>query len=237
MQARIQPAYTWSHDYIFSGKSQKAVLLIEWRGAAQPGISRKKSQKLAARDIELHIWLEPHVSLTEVHGCRPAELGDQGLLLSLGAIRSGQSKYIALEFSLNSLAAGRHEMLWLQWRYRQRPGERGRELPVQKLSLEYSRHTGYIDAASSFYVEKRVELLKVEKTIAEALLLYSEGQQTLAREELRRHADNLLLMAVRSGDPDLLREAESLYIQCERKSDPIEQEQTPACERPGAAEG
>ncbi|QWU17162.1 hypothetical protein SAMN04487895_113126 [Paenibacillus sophorae] len=228
MHASVQPAYTWSHDYIFSGKSQKAVLLIEWCGAAQPSTGGKKSQKLVARDIELRIWLEPYVSLNRVHGCRPAESGDRGLLFSLGAIRSGQRKYIALEFNLESLAAGRHEMLWLQWRYRQRPGERGRELPVQKLSLEYSRHTGYIDKASSFYVEKHVELLKVEKTIAEALLLYADGQQMLAREKLRRHADNLLLMAARSGDPVLLREAESLYIQCERKSHQIEKEQTSA---------
>ncbi|MDT3427156.1 hypothetical protein J2Z22_002692 [Paenibacillus forsythiae] len=222
MHASIQPAYRWSHDCIFSGKSQQNTLLVEWRGAAQPGVERRKSHKLVARDIELYIWLEPHVSLAGMHGCRLAESGDRGLLFQLGAIRSGQSKYIALEFHLESLPAGRHEMLWLQWRYRQRPGERRRELPVQKLTLEYSRHTEYIDKVSSFYVEKHVEMLKVEETIAEALSLYADGQQTLAREKLRRHADNLLLMAVRSEDPVLLREAEALYMQSERESGGME---------------
>ncbi|NGM84860.1 hypothetical protein G5B47_20880 [Paenibacillus sp. 7124] len=217
MHASIQPAYTWSRDCIFSGKPQKAVLLIEWRGFVQPITGRKKSNPIAARDIELRIWLEPHVSLTGLHGCHKADSEDRAIVLSLGTIRAGQTKYIALDFDLEPRASGRYEMLWLQWGYRQRTGERERELPVQKLTLEYSRHTGYMDEVCSFYVEKHRELLIAEKTITEALSLYACGQQTDAREMLRRHADKLLLLAVRSGDSVLLRQAELLYRQSEWK--------------------
>ncbi|BCG57619.1 hypothetical protein [Paenibacillus sp. URB8-2] len=228
MHASIQPVYTWSRDCIFSGKSQKAILLIEWRGTAQPITGRKKSHTVAARDIELQIWLEPHVNLTGLHGCRKADSGDRALLLPLGTIRAGQTKYIALDFDLEPRAAGRYEMLWLQWRYRQKTGERGCELPVQKLTLEYSRHTGCMDEVCSFYVEKHRELLMVEESIAEALSLSADGRQTEAREKLRRHADKLLLLAVRSGDTDLTREAESLYMQSERKTSPCLEENSPS---------
>jgi len=211
MLASFQPVCTWSKNHIFAGGEQNVVLLIEWLGAPSPETKRKKSHKVTARDIELQIWLEPHVYLTGLHGCPKNEGDDRSLVLPLGKICCGQRKYIALEFTLKSAPTGIHEAIWLQWLYRQPPGERIRELPVQKLSLEYSRHTGFLHHSGDFYVEKHLELLKLEKVYEEADLLRRKGEQGGARELFRRHGDHLLLLAARSGDLELLGEAENMY--------------------------
>ncbi|MNB67742.1 hypothetical protein D3C81_109820 [compost metagenome] len=217
MPSSIQPAYIWSRDCVFSGKPQKNVLLVEWKGAVQQGAGGKKSQRITARSVELRIWPEPHVALTGLQGCRSVTGGERGLVLSLGDIRAGQSKCLAFEFMLDSREPGHHETLWLQWRYSRRQGERCREMPVQKLTLEYTRHTGYLNAASSFYVEKHLELLRTEEVIDKASELYASGQKTAAKELLRRHGDKLLLLGIRTGDNELAREAQSLYMQSDRE--------------------
>ncbi|MBY9081303.1 hypothetical protein KIH86_25640 [Paenibacillus sp. HN-1] len=217
MPSNLQPAYIWSRECVFSGKPQRNVLLVEWKGAVQQAAGGKKSQRIAARSIELRIWPEPHVSLTGLQGCRSVTRGERALVLSLGDIRAGQSKYLAFEFMLDSREPGHHETLWLQWRYSRRQGERCRELPVQKLTLEYSRHTGYLNAAASFYVEKQLELLRTDEMIAKASDLYVSGRRGEAKELLRRHGDKLLLLGIRSGDNELAREAQSLYMQSDRE--------------------
>ncbi|NUU63506.1 hypothetical protein [Paenibacillus agri] len=217
MQASIQPIFTWSQEHIFAGGTRNIVLLVEWRGIVKEDQLRKRSHKIAARDIELRIWLEPHLNLTACHGCR-AEAGEgRSLLLNLGNILCGQHKYLALEFSTSPMPAGKHDALWVQWLYKQPPGGRIRELPLQKLSLEYSRHTAVARDTVCFHVEKHLELLKIPNMLEEIALLKDKGQYIEAAEHLRRHADNLLLLAARSGDLSLLREAEALYKQSDRE--------------------
>ncbi|MFF2019327.1 hypothetical protein [Paenibacillus sp. NPDC058177] len=217
MQASIQPIFTWSQEHIFAGGTHNIVLLVEWRGIVKVDQLRKRSHKIAARDIELRIWLEPHLNLTACHGCR-AEAGEgRSLLLNLGNILCGQHKYLALEFSTISMPAGKHDALWVQWLYKQPPGGRIRELPLQKLSLEYSRHTAVARDTVCFHVEKHLELLKIPIMLDEIALLKDKGQYIEAAERLRRHADNLLLLSARSGDLSLLREAEALYKQSDRE--------------------
>jgi hypothetical protein len=211
MQACIQPAFTWSHNHIFAGGEQKVALLIEWRGVSPSETGRKRSHKVAARDIELRIWLEPHVLLTGQHGCRVETGDDHSCLLPLGTIHSGHRRYAALEFTLKAAPPGRHDVVWLQWLYKQPPGERIRELPVQKLSLEYTLHTGALQEKCCFHVEKHLELLMMDEIFEEAALLKRRGLHTEARDIVRRHADKLLLLAARSGDMQLLREAENMY--------------------------
>ncbi|OBZ08880.1 hypothetical protein A8L34_22250 [Bacillus sp. FJAT-27264] len=220
MQASIQPIFTWSQEHIFAGGTHNIVLLVEWRGIVKVDQLRKRSHKIAARDIELRIWLEPHLDLTACHGCR-AEAGEgRSLLLNLGNILCGQQKYLALEFSTSAMPAGKHDALWVQWLYKQPPGGRIRELPLQKLSLGYSRHTAVARDTVCFHVEKHLELLKIPTMLDETTLLKDKGQNIEAAEHLRRHADNLLLLAARSGDLSLLKEAEALYKRSDRELQP-----------------
>jgi transcriptional antiterminator Rof (Rho-off) len=203
-----------------AGGAQNIVLLVEWKGISQGEDFRKKSRKLVAREIELRVWLEGHVTVTGCYGCTAEEGEGRSLLLRLGKIHSGQHRYIALEFTLSAMPAGIHEALWLQWQYRQPPVERIRELPLKKLGIEYSHHTDVLGTGCCFHVEKHLELLKTEKLLAEAELLRTKQQIPAPSDKLRRQADKLLLLAARSGDMQLVKEAESLYKQLESKEEP-----------------
>ncbi|WP_379132319.1 hypothetical protein [Paenibacillus sp. sgz500958] len=220
MQASLQPLCTWSQDHIFAGGAQNIVLLVEWRGAASLE-TESRTHKVAACDIELRIWLEPHMQLTGLHGCRKWYGGDRSLLLPLGKIYAGQRKDVALEFSIQSAPVGIHEAVWLQWAYKQPSSQRMRELPMQKCSLQSVRHTGFLQESCCFYVEKHLELLKIEEVYESAELLRSQGKSGEAQVIIRRQADKLLLLAVRSGDAQLLKEAESMYRMIEAEVFPL----------------
>ncbi|MEK3875490.1 hypothetical protein [Paenibacillus sp. FSL M7-0420] len=221
MQASIQTLFTWSQERILAGGAKKIVLLVEWKGALQGEDSRKKSRKVVARDIELRVWLESHVKVTGCYGCSAEEGEGRSLLLKLGKIHSGQRRYIALEFMMAGMPAGIHEALWLQWQYKQPTVERIRELPLKKLGIEYSHHTGLLGANSCFHVEKHLALLQTEALIAEAQEARMRNKPEVPADILRRQADHLLLMAARSGDMQLLREAEALYKRLEAENLPL----------------
>ncbi|AIQ50895.1 hypothetical protein [Paenibacillus sp. FSL R7-0331] len=215
MQASIQPIFTWSRSRIFAGVSRNLILLVEWKGVSQGDEARKKSRKVVAREIELRIWLESHFTFVRAYGCT-AEAGEgRSLLLRLGKIHSGASKFICLEFTTEGMPAGIHEALWLQWQYKQPPVERIKELPLQKLGLEYSHHTDVLAIGGNFHVEKHLELLKMIKVLEEASLQRNRSTDPMLADKLRRQADKLLLLAARSGDMQLVKEAEVLYKQLE----------------------
>lgn len=220
MQASIQPIFTWSQDRILAGGAKKIVLLVEWKGISQGEDFRKKSRKVVAREIELRVWLEGHVAVTGYYGCTAEEGEGRSLLLRLGKIHSGQRKYIALEFTMSAMPAGIHEALWLQWQYKQPPVERIRELPLKKLGIEYSHHTEVNGSSCCFHVEKHLELLKMEMLLAEAETLRSRNYLQIPSDKLRRQVDKLLLLAARSGDMQLLKEAELLYNRLETDIEP-----------------
>lgn len=215
MQASIQPIFTWSRSRIFAGASRNLILLVEWKGLNQREEVRKKSRKLVAKEIELRIWLEAHLTFIGAYGCA-AEAGEgRSLLLKLGKIHAGARKFICLEFKTEGMPAGIHEALWLQWQYKQPPVERIRELPLQKLGLEYTHHTDALTLENCFHVEKHLELLKMVKVLEEAPLSDIRRRDQVLEERLRRQADKLLLLAARSGDMQLVKEAEVLYKQLE----------------------
>lgn len=215
MLASIHPIYTWSKDLIFAGKTERVVLLVEYRGEIEQETGRRRKPRTAARDIELSVWLEPHVSLTEAHGGRAIEAGGRMYRFELANLRAGQRKMLALELTHGSMPAGVHDAVWVQWKFKQPSGERLRELPIEKLSLESCHHTGVLVPSSPGYVDKHLELLKSDETRELALRLRLSGREEEAREELKRRADSLLLLAARTGDPKLLTEAESMYKQSE----------------------
>ncbi|MNY68831.1 hypothetical protein D3C86_2066590 [compost metagenome] len=68
---------------------------------------------------------------------------------------------------------------------------------------------------SSFHVEKHMELLRTVKVLEEAALLHTRNADPSLSEKVRRQADKLLLLAARSGDMQLVKEAEMLYRQLE----------------------
>ncbi|NQX47429.1 hypothetical protein HQN87_19020 [Paenibacillus tritici] len=215
MQASIQTLFTWSQDRILAGGAKKVVLLVEWTGVAQGEDFRKRSRKVVARDIELRVWLESHVKITGCYGCSAEEGEGRSLLLKLGKIHSGQRRYIALEFMMKGMPAGIHEALWLQWQFKQPSVERIRELPLKKLGIEYSHHTDLLGSRCCFHVEKHLELLHTAALLAEAGEARIRNKPDVPSDKLRRQADQLLLMAARSGDMQLLKEAETLYKKLE----------------------
>lgn len=211
MQASIQPEFTWSRNRIYAGGAHHLILLVEWRGMVQQEDTRKKSRKVVARDIELRLWLEAHVSCRGCYGAA-AEVEEGGpLVLKLGRINAGQRRALALQVDMAPMPAGIHEAVWVQWQYKQPAIERVRELPLAKLGIEYTRHTETLSAAGNFYVERTLELLKTEQALREAEKSGFEGGGTESLDKLRRQADKLLLLAARSGDLQLAKEAESLY--------------------------
>ncbi|KWX75063.1 hypothetical protein [Paenibacillus jilunlii] len=218
MQASFQPTFTWSQERIFAAGAQNVVLLIEWKGISNPEESRKRTRKVVAREIELRIWLEAHVTFNGCHGCN-AETGEgRSILLKLGKLYSKARKYIALEFTMAAKPAGIHEALWLQWQYKQPPVERIRELPLKKLSMEYTHHTDVLSERCCFHVEKHLVLLKTEKLLEEVAVQRTKGNTQTEFEHLRRQADDLLLLAARSGDMQLVKEAETVYKQLDAES-------------------
>jgi len=210
MMESIHPIFTWGQDRIFAGGNRDVVLLVEWKGNMLSEHSRPSSHKVVARDIELRVWLEPHVTFKRCYGCEMEAGEGNSLLLKLGKIKTGQRK-----FTTSSSVAGKYEALSLQWKYKKPTVERVRELPVKVLELEYAHHTRILSDTCCFHVEKHLELLKTAETVEEAASLRNKGEYSEAREMLGRHADKLLLLAVRSGDPLLLKEAETLYKQIE----------------------
>ncbi|WP_379154462.1 hypothetical protein [Paenibacillus sp. sgz5001063] len=218
MQASIQPIFTWSQERILAGGAQNVVLLIEWKGISEHEESRKRGRKVVAREIELRIWLESHVTFNTCYGCS-AEAGEgRSILLRLGKIYSKSRKFIALEFAMAAKPAGLHEALWLQWQYKQPPVERIRELPLKKLSMEYSNHTDVLSEQCCFHVKKHLELLKTEKMLEETLWQQTKSFIHKDLEHLRRQADDLLLLAARSGDLQLVKEAETVYKQLDAET-------------------
>lgn len=211
MPASIQPIFTWGQDRVFVDGARVIVLLVEWEGISSADPSSTKSRKIVAHEIELRIWLEPYVSFNRCYGGGTESGEGRSLLLKLGKIHSGQRKYIALEFTVSAMPAGKHEALWMQWQYKQPSVERIRELPVKKLGLQYTRHTSMLGTSLSFHVEKHLELLKSAEILEKTVTTHSDEQFNLTLEHLRRQADKLLLLATRSGDVLLLKEAERVY--------------------------
>lgn len=207
----IQSILTWSQDRIFAGGARNIILLVEWKGNSSEESAVIKSYKVVARDIELRIWLEPHVTFKRCYGCDIEAEDGEALLFKLGKIHAGQSKFIGIEFTVSTPITGKYEALWLQWQYKKPSVERIRELPMRMLDLEYTHHTRIMGDSCCFHVEKHLELLKTAEIFEKALEMRTKGQLYQAREELCRHADKLLLLATRSGDILLLKEAETLY--------------------------
>lgn len=211
MMGNIEPTLTWSQDSIFAGKSHNIFLLIEWKGISSEIDPRIKSHKVVARDIELKIWLEPHVTFKRCYGCK-TEVGTNGaLVFKLGKISAGQRNFIGLELTISTLVTGKYEALWMQWQYKKPSVDRIREFPLKTLNLEYNYHTHNLGNTSCFHVEKHLEMLRTAEVVAEANALRTKGQYAQAYEQLCRHADKLLLLATRSEDITLLKEAETLY--------------------------
>ncbi|WP_310551968.1 hypothetical protein [Paenibacillus glufosinatiresistens] len=213
MQASIQPVYTWSHDALFSGRAGRLTLLIEIN-STHPAPNAEEKHRTAAKGIELDVWLEPHVRLIDSIGGR-CETDENAPLLryEFGSLQAGKQKQLAVELELEGMPAGDREAVWLQWRYRHPAGSRMRELPVHRLKVQHSVHTGVLSEPGSFYVEKQTELLRVRRLLEEFLSPDCLLPYDKRIEQIRRQGDRLLLMAVRSGDNTLLQEAEWLYRQ------------------------
>ncbi|MNE82324.1 hypothetical protein D3C80_1790410 [compost metagenome] len=60
--------------------------------------------------------------------------------------------------------------------------------------------------------------MKTEKLLEEVAVQRTKGNIQTEFEHLRRQADDLLLLAARSGDMELVKEAETVYKQLDAES-------------------
>ncbi|MDR0268252.1 hypothetical protein [Paenibacillus sp.] len=211
MQSSIQENFIWDRSHIFASGSNKVILLVEWYGGNSRQSRKRSTPKLIAQDVQLHLWLEPQVSLVRILGGMVVENLGQSLMIPLGHLYDGVKQFLAIELALQPQNAGMHGVLSAQWKYKEKNKERIKELPVKELYMNYTYHTGLLQQPENFYVRKHVMLLETQTILKEAIHLFEEGDVEQGEWLLRRKGDEMLIMAARFTDERLLEEAEMVY--------------------------
>jgi hypothetical protein len=211
MPSGIQDQFTWNRNHIFASGMNKAILLVEWYGGTLRPARRRTSPKLIARDVELHLWLEPHVTLLRIYGAKARRGLNHSLIVPLGHLQDGVKQFFAIELALEPQSPGLHGVISAQWRYKERNKERIKELPVKELYMNYTYHMGLLRQPEDFYVHKHVKLLETPGVVKEAIRLFEFGDIEHGEWVLRRKGDELLISAARNADGRLLAEADMLY--------------------------
>lgn len=211
MQSGIQDNFTWNRNYIFASGTNKAILLVEWFGGTLRQSRRRTSPKLIARDIQLHLWLEPHVSLVRIYGAKAMRGLNHSYVLSLGHLHDGVKQFLAIELAFQPQETGMHGVISAQWRYKEKNKERIKELPVKEIYMNYTYHMGFLQQPEDFHVTKHVKLLETPGVLKEAIRLFEYGDIEHGEWILRRKGDELLISAARNADGRLLAEADMLY--------------------------
>lgn len=211
MQSGIQDNFTWNRNHIFARGTNKAILLVEWYGGTFRQARRRTLPKLIARDVHLHLWLEPHVSLVNIYGAKAMKGHNQSLILPLGHLHDGVKQFLAIELAFQPQSPGLHGVISAQWRFKEKNKERIKELPVKEVYMDYTYHMGHLQQPEDFHVNKHVKLLETPGVLKEAIRLFEYGDIEHGEWVLRRKGDELLISAARNADGRLLEEADMLY--------------------------
>jgi len=211
MHSGIQENFTWNRSHILASGSNKVTLLVEWYGGSFRQSRRRNTPKLIAQDVQLHLWLEPQVSLVRIHGAKAVKNLGQSLMIPLGHLYDGVKQFLAIELALPPQSAGMHGVLSAQWKFKEKNKERIKELPVKELYMSYTYHTGLLKQPESFHVRKHVMLLETQSILKEAIGLFEHGNVERGEWLLRRKGDEMLIEAARHTDERLLEEADMLY--------------------------
>lgn len=203
----FEVCYSWNREAIPTGGADPVYMLIEWRSGALAKRPRKTAPKIVSRDLELLLKPEFGVRLKGVYGCRSKET-DIGWVLRLGDVYKGESKKILLEFAMSPRLSGKVPVCSAYWSTRKLKQSQRVLLRREQLYIQYTSHLGMLRQPDNPKVEKSIKLNETVPLIKQALRAYERGRVQEGSDILRRHADALLIEALRKQDIEYYEEAE-----------------------------
>lgn len=200
---------TWNRDVISISGEDSLFLLIEWRSGPPSKRQSKSMPKLLYRDVELLLKPEEGVSIKSVHGARAKE-SDTGWILELGNALKGRTKTVLLELAVSPQSAGKNSMCSAYWSALKTKQDQRVLLRREQIYLQISTHLGLMNKTPDPRVQKFAKLSETTGIMKQALRAFERGRSAEGEEIIKRHTDELLILAVRSGDLEYYREAQIL---------------------------
>ncbi|WP_211747039.1 hypothetical protein [Paenibacillus sp. Marseille-Q4541] len=213
MSSILDVFYTWNREAIPVSGEKSLFLLIEWRSGPPAKRQLKTPPKLLFREVELLIKPEDGIRIKAVHGARAKE-SDVGWVIGLGNAYKGKTKSLLLEFTAVSQSAGKKPACSAYWSALKTKQEQRVLLRREQINLIVSAHLGMIRKEPDPRVQKYVKLSQTTAIMKQSLRAFERGRSEEGSEIIKRHTDELLILAVRSGDLEYYREAHILNRLC-----------------------
>lgn len=210
MQSGLYTDFTWSRNHVAASGANQVYLLVEWRGTAARTKYHKTNSRRIAEHVQLHLQLGAGVRLTAIWGGKAEMLNERNYTLLFGSLLEGAERQVVLEFEFAPRTSGIHPIVTALWTYTEVPHTHV-ILPSQTISLQFSNHTAILHTKTDQRVEKCRKLLQNPSILENALKAFERGYLERGEEIICRRADEMLLLALRLGDLDYLKEAEILY--------------------------
>ena len=209
MQSVIDMDFTWSTNRVAAGSANNVFLLMEWRSNAAVQHEAEVSA-LAASRIQLHLQLASGSEISGLYGCRGEVLNDRDYTLFIGSLCKHMEKRAVIGLRLEARSSGKYPVATGLCTYTDFSGNQV-ILPSKTVTMDFSNHTSVLRPQLDKRVIKYLKMLQAPRDLEQGLQLYEEGYTDLGEQKIRRRADELLLLAARMGDTELLDEADMLY--------------------------
>ncbi|WP_305024373.1 hypothetical protein [Paenibacillus lacisoli] len=204
--------YSWTKDALSTNSTEQIHLLVEWSYGAIRKRRRSVPAKAVGSDLQLELKLEEGIHLKKVGGCRTTlHVGEHGgPAIRLGSLYAGCPKYAVFTFEVEPHATGRILAVSMEWSMRKPDQPLNTVVRADPLFLQFTTHLGLLQNAPNPRVEKYVKISDSPCLVKEAVKAFDQGDPAKGDFLLRRRADELLILAARSGDPDYLIESETI---------------------------
>lgn len=206
MSSLLDVFYTWNREAIPVSGESSLFLLIEWRSGAPAKRQLKTPPKLLYREVELLLKPEEGMHITAVHGARAKE-SDAGWVIWLGNSYKGKTKSFLVEVSVDAQSSGRKPVFSAYWSALKTKQEQRVLLRREQITQHVSTHFSDIYKEPNPRVEKYMKLSLSTIVMKQSLRAFERGRSEEGKEVLKRHTDELLILAARTGDMDYFREA------------------------------
>ncbi|MDP4099002.1 hypothetical protein OIN60_19950 [Paenibacillus sp. P96] len=211
MNSTINVNYTWEKEAVLANGADQGHLLVEWSCGT---ISRRKvavKPKLIGFDLQLRIIPESGVKVIHKNGPRINTRKtdyEQETVLYCGHMFNGQQKHAIFMFSFDKHVSGKQPVATMEWSWHKPLAEKRTVIRSERIYIQFTYHLGLLQLPADPRVEKFVKLDESSFILKKALRAYEKGKRDEGSWKLRRHADELLLMAARTDDLEYLQEAE-----------------------------
>jgi len=184
-----------------------------------PGIFARELEGLmsvTAQNATLKLRPSESARIVRVYGYPSEAIENGGLKLTLGDVYDQEVKSVLIEMAFDPHAAGRHEVLEVQWDYADvTDGARLCSL-VYPIEAAFTNDIDLLLQPPNPHVEKKVQITESALAIEQAIEAFDRGDTETGKKLLQRQADAMLLAAIRSEDEELREEAQLLYSQLEQ---------------------